>query len=157
VGVLGERRLNKINLQFGAGVQAMVVRQIFQVTQPGERNRLDGTEQKFTQFTAGPYVQGGIHVPVGPVVGLDFGARAVFYPVDVDFQRSFFVMGQVYAGGGFRFGGKKLGMARKAKPTCAGPAPMRSSGRCVGRVLASNPPCSARPPHDRWRGLRGSS
>jgi len=114
LGVLGERRFNRVDVQFGAGVEALVIRQIFQFTEPGERNRIDGTEQRFTQFTAGPYVQAGVHIPVGPVVGLEFGARAVFYPVDVDFQRSFFVMGQAYAGVGFRFGGKKLGGASKA-------------------------------------------
>ena len=116
VGVLGERRFNRVDLQFGAGLEALVVRQIFQFTQPDGRNRLDGTEQRFTQFTAGPYVQGGVHIPVGPVVGLEFGVRAVFYPVDVDYQRSFFVMGQGYAGVGFRFGGKKLGEAARSRP-----------------------------------------
>ncbi len=115
VGVLGERRFNKIDLQFGAGVQAMVVQQIFEYTRPGERNRLDGVTDRFTQFTAGPYVQGGVHIPVGPDVGLEFGARAVFYPVDVDLQRSFFVMALGYAGVGFRFGGRKLGGASKTE------------------------------------------
>jgi hypothetical protein len=115
VGVMGERRFNKIDLQIGGGVQAMVIQQLFQTTTNGERNRLDGTEQRFTQFTAGPYVQAGVHIPVGPDVGLEFGARAVFYPVDVDFQRSFFAMAQAYAGVGFRFGGKKLGGATKAR------------------------------------------
>ncbi len=112
IGVLHERRLNRVDFQYGAGVQGLWLAQDVETTDWDEDRPIVST-WRFDQFTAGPYGQIGAHVPVGPVVGLEAGVRAVVYPVRVDDSTGYFVMGQPYAGLGFRFGGQKVGAVRK--------------------------------------------
>jgi hypothetical protein len=115
LGLTGEKRLQKIDLTIGGGVQLLVLHQRLQYTEPGERQRLDFEELKKTYVTAGPWGQVGLHLPVGPSVGLEVGARGTLYPVDVDGSRSFFATIEAYGGVGFRFGGRKVGKVGRKK------------------------------------------
>jgi len=115
IGLLGEKRLQKIDLQVGGGVQGIVLHQILEFTEPGERQRLDFEKQALTYWSFGPYAQVGLHLPVGPNAGLELGVRGTFYPIDVDGTRGFFAMVQGYGGVGFRFGGRRMGQVGRKK------------------------------------------
>lgn len=115
VGLAGEKRLRKIDLTVGGGVQALLLHQILQYTEPGERQRFDFEQQELSFISVGPWAQVGLHLPVGPTVGLELGVRGTFYPVTVDGSRSFFAMVQGYGGVGFRFGGKRVGQVGRKK------------------------------------------
>jgi len=115
LGIVGEKRLDKVDLTVAGGVQLLVLHQMLQYTEPGERQRLDFEELSLMYATAGPWGQVGLHLPVGPTVSLELGVRGTLYPIDVDGSRSFFAMVQGYGGVGFRFGGRKVARVGRKK------------------------------------------
>jgi hypothetical protein len=116
VGVQGVKRLRNVDLFAGGGAMALVFHQNLQFTEQ-EGRRVDAETVLAEQFTAGGYAEVGLHLPVGPTVGLELGVRGLFYPVTVDESSAFFAMGQAFGGVAFRFGGRKVGRvkAREAK------------------------------------------
>ena len=117
IGLLATKRLNRVDLQVGGGVQGFVFHQILEYAEPGAGKRLTFERTTLLYWTFGPFAQIGLHLPVGPHAGLELGLRGTLYPIEVDGTRGFFAGVQGYAGVGFRFGGRSMGqVGRKRTP-----------------------------------------
>lgn len=111
-GVQGEKRFRNLDLVFGGGAMGLFLHQDLQYTE--QDGRVIETEQVLArQLTVGGFAELGIHLPVGPVVGLELGVRGVFYPVEVDGSRVFFALVHGWGGMAFRFGGPKVGQSKR--------------------------------------------
>jgi len=108
VGIQGVKRLRNVDLVAGGGAALLLFHQNLQYTEQEDR-RTTAEDVLARQLTGGGYAEVGLHLPVGPVVGLELGIRGLFYPVEVDFNRAFFALGQAWGGVAFRFGGKAVG------------------------------------------------
>ncbi|MCP4869123.1 MAG: hypothetical protein GY898_10450 [Proteobacteria bacterium] len=115
VALIGERRLDRIDLKVGGGVQGLLLHQILKFTEPDGTKRIDFERETLTYWSFGPFAQIGLHLPVGPHAGLELGVRGTFFPVEVDGTRGFFATAQVFGGVGFRFGGRALGQVQRKK------------------------------------------
>jgi len=113
LGVQFERRLKVVDLRIGGGATVLGLFQNLEVVGTTDRDRLTGEQVRLRQITAGGYFDAGLHLPVGPFVGLDLGARALLYPVNADDSLAFFVMVQGYGGVTFRFGPGRVARAGK--------------------------------------------
>ena len=113
VGIQFERRLRAVDLRIGGGATVLGLFQSLQTVSTDNRERLTGERLDLRQVTAGGSVDAGLHLPVGPFVGLDLGARALLYPVNADDSLAFFVMVQGYGGVTLRFGPGRVARAGK--------------------------------------------
>ena len=101
LGLFGQRHLRRLDLVAGAGVAGLRLEQRLSTEVEG-RPWANG---RAVQLTGAPYGEAGLHIPVGPSVGLSAGVRALVYPVRTD-QIGFFVMGLGELGLEVRFGGR---------------------------------------------------
>lgn len=114
VGVQGEKRFRNVDLVFGGGAMGLLMHQDLHYTEQDGRT-ISAEEVLSRQLTLGGFAEIGLHLPVGPLVGLEVGARGIFYPVDVDDAKVFFAMAHAWGGVAFRFGGPKVGQTRRGK------------------------------------------
>lgn len=113
LGVAFERRLKVVDLRIGGGAAVFGLFQNLELVTTNDRERLTGQTVDLRQLTAGGFFDAGLHLPVGPFVGLDLGARALLYPVNADDSLAFFVMIQAYGGVTLRFGPGRVAQAGK--------------------------------------------
>ncbi len=115
LGVAFERRLKSVDLRLGGGAAVLGLFQNLEFVTANDRQRLTGQTVGLRQLTAGGYFDAGLHLPVGPFVGLDLGARALLYPVNADDSLAFFVMVQGYGGVTLRFGPGRVARAAQTR------------------------------------------
>ncbi len=113
LGVAFERRLKIVDLRLGGGAAVFGLFQTLEIVTANDFERLTGQTISLHQLTAGGWFDAGLHLPVGPFVGLDVGARALLYPVNADDSLAFFVMVQAYGGVTLRFGPARVAQAGK--------------------------------------------
>lgn len=113
VGLQVERRLKVVDLRIGGGAAILGLFQTLETVSTTDHDRLTGAKIRLQQLTGGGFFDAGLHLPVGPFVGLDLGARALLYPVNADDSLAFFVMVQGYGGVTFRFGPGRVARATR--------------------------------------------
>lgn len=101
LGVFGQRHLRRLDLVLGGGVAGLRLEQYVEM----QVDRRWGFDQRAVQYTGAGYGEAGLHVPVGPSVGLSTGVKALVYPVRTS-SMGFFVMAYGHAGLEIRFGGR---------------------------------------------------
>ncbi len=114
LGLGMERQLRSVDASVEAGPLLAQLRQ--------RVNALDLDEEvvgtvvfEASQWVPGAWLQAGVHLPVGPALGLHASARTQAMRVDFDESRRFLVEGSVGLGLAVSLATKRLGRARRAK------------------------------------------
>ncbi len=118
VGLLTERHLQRLDLSFGGGIEGLLIQQSVNYLEydDEEEYAIWSEEIHYSwQLAPGAWAYAGVHLPVGPAVGLELGLRANIYRAVVNENPGFFVEGQGMAGIAWSFGGKKLARASRTE------------------------------------------
>ena len=111
-GLMAEWHRSRIDLDVGGGMQLVQVNQYIEKLQSQEDDDpLETTLVDRSQWMPGAYVQGGVHLPVGPWVGLEAGLRANVFRAVVDEVPQFLLEPQAFVGLTVGLGGRKVGRA----------------------------------------------
>ncbi|MCB9744001.1 MAG: caspase family protein [Alphaproteobacteria bacterium] len=118
LGLLYERHLRRADLLISAGPELVGLQQRVQYVQYEQDNHYHEVGLTNRQLGGGGWATLGLHVPVGPVVGLDLGARGHLLYANVQDQSQasgLRLMGELggYAGVGFSFGGRSIARATR--------------------------------------------
>jgi len=110
LGLYTERHLQRLDLSFGGGLSGASLLQVVNYLEYDDDDYAIWDEEIFRawQLVPGAWAFAGVHLPVGPAVGLELGLRASLYRAWVNDSANFFVEGQAMAGLAWSFGGKKL-------------------------------------------------
>ncbi len=113
LGLISERHLRRFDLSLGGGLEGLWVTQVVTYLEYDDEDYAVWDEELYRagQLLPGVWAFGGVHLPVGPAVGLELGLRAKLYRAEVNESFGFFVEGQATAGLVWSFGGKKLARA----------------------------------------------
>jgi hypothetical protein len=119
LGLLSERHLRRFDMSLGGGVEGLWVQQVVNYL---EYDDLDDEYALWSeeihrswQIVPGAWAFAGLHLSVGPAVGLELGLRANLYRALVNDSYGFFVEGQGIAGLAWSFGGRKLARASRTE------------------------------------------
>jgi hypothetical protein len=118
LGVITERHLQRLDLSFGGGLEGLWISQVVNYLEYDDEEEYtiwDEEIHRAGQLVPGAWAYGGVHLPVGPAVGLDLGLRANLYRAEVNESFGFFVEAQGLAGLAWSFGGRKLARASRAE------------------------------------------
>ncbi|MFT5683176.1 MAG: hypothetical protein ACI8RZ_004105 [Myxococcota bacterium] len=110
-GVLIERHQPRLDLSVSAGLQAVWITQRLDYFDYDEGD-VEGVEVFTTAAMApGLWAGGAIHLPLGPVFGLQVGARGGILRAEVDYQPASITELQVFSGLSASLGGKQIARA----------------------------------------------
>ncbi|MEL6346584.1 MAG: caspase family protein [Myxococcota bacterium] len=113
VGVSGERHLPRLDLSVSGGLVGMRISQQLEYLD-FEDGEIDGYETYDAQaLVPGAWVGAGVHLPIGPVFGLEAGVRGNLLLVQVDEMNSLLYEGQVFFGLAANFGGRQISRAKR--------------------------------------------
>ena len=114
-GVMLERHLPRLDLMVGAGPQVAVLSQRVDYLEFDDDDDVDAEVFTAVQVSPGLWLSGGLHLPLGPVFGLEFGLRGNLYSAELNHVHSFLVDGQAYGGLSASFGGRQIARAQKQR------------------------------------------
>ena len=114
-GVMLERHLPRLDLSVGGGPQAAMLSQRVDYLEFEEDDDIDAEVFEARQTVPGVWAGGGVHLPIGPVFGLDAGLRVSAYSATVNDNRSFLVEGQGVVGLSASLGGRQIARAQKSR------------------------------------------
>ena len=118
LGLYSERHLRRFDLTVGGGFEALSVVQVVNYLEYDDEEEYtiwDEEIHRSWQLVPGAWAFAGVHLPVGPVVGLELGLRANLYHAMVNDNPGFYVEGQGIAGLAWSFGGQKLARASRSE------------------------------------------
>jgi len=115
-GVLVERHQPRLDLSVSAGAQVARITQRLD-NYDYEEGDIEGVEV-FTAETVAPgvWAGGGVHLPLGPVFGLQLGARGGIFRAEVDGQIASITELQGFTGLSANLGGKQIARAGREDP-----------------------------------------
>jgi hypothetical protein len=117
VGVMGALHFHHIDLQFGGGVGVAFIEQRVSYLQALDDEEPEpGETFRASMLAPGGWLHAGAHIPVGPVIGLEFGARGHLYRTIVDDEPGSSAVVQGFAGFAARFGGRHVARAGRDAP-----------------------------------------
>jgi len=113
VGVSLEQHLPRLDLSVSGGPQLALVTQRLDYVdfEDGEVDGLDVVQGE--DLMPGVWLAGGVHLPIGPIFGLDVSVRGSAYQGLVDEQDQVLIDGQLLAGLSASFGGRQIARARR--------------------------------------------
>ena len=110
LGLSFDRQLQHFDVSLGAGLEATGIQQ--RVSYLDLQNQSEGA-LTYLQLVPGLFAQGGLHLPVGPSVGLDLTVRGHLHSANVDAIPTFLVEGQALAGISFQLGRRAARASRR--------------------------------------------
>ncbi len=116
LGLYSERHLRRFDLTFGGGLEGLRVGQVVNYLEYDDEDEYtiwDEEIHRAWQMVPGAWAFAGVHLPVGPTVGLELGLRANMYRAEVNDEPGFYVEGQGLAGLAWSFGGQKVARASR--------------------------------------------
>ncbi len=116
LGLYTERHLRRFDWTLGGGLEGLFVSQVVNYLEYDDEEEYtiwDEEIYRAAQLLPGVWGYTGVHLPVGPAVGLELGARLNIYRAEVNEQSGFFVEGQGLAGLAWSFGGRKVARASR--------------------------------------------
>ncbi len=118
LGLYSERHLRRFDLSLGGGLQGLRVSQVITYLEYDDEEEYTIWDEEIYrgwQLVPGAWAFAGLHLPVGPAMGLELGLRVNIYRAVVNAEPGFFVEGQGLAGLAWSFGGRKLARAARGK------------------------------------------
>ncbi len=116
-GVLIERHLPRLDLSVSGGLHAAWLTQRLDYYDYDEGD-IEGVEVfTATALAPGAWAGGAVHLPLGPVFGLQLGARGSIFRAEVDFQAATLSELQVLGGLSASLGGRPIARARRHDDT----------------------------------------
>lgn len=104
LGIMGELHFNHLDLDLGGGLGlSWVGQRVVYLQALDEEEPEPGQRTEASAWSPGGWLHVGIHVPVGPVVGVDLGVRGHLARTVIDFDAGPTVQAQGFAGISMRF------------------------------------------------------
>lgn len=114
-GVLLERHLPRLDLSLGGGPTLGLLTQRIDYLDFVEDDNIDAAVFTSEVLTPSVWVGGGVHLPLGPMFGLEFGARGSLHHARIDQLETLLAEGRVYGGLSANFGGRQIARAQKRR------------------------------------------
>ena len=114
-GVMFERHLPRLDLLAGIGPSVALLTQRVDYLEFEEDDDIDAEVFTAKQIAPGVWLSGGIHLPMGPVFGLEVGLRGHLYNAEVNQQRTLLAEVQAFGGLSASFGGQQIARAQKQR------------------------------------------